>query len=146
MQVFLIGTPFETAASLDFKRRNRQISECKLIIKAIENPYTGWFRMPVTKMYSGNLAFLKHYQNTLELYKNGLIKEAENESKLAMMHKPEFYTDAFLNHMKRRLYTKDPVFYQQWSTLGKSDINVYYVNGCWCAFRNNKKINSFTFE
>ena len=36
MQVFIIGTPFETAKSLDKKRLNKQIIECKQILKAID--------------------------------------------------------------------------------------------------------------
>ena len=32
MQVFIIGTPFETAESLDKKRLNKKIIECKQIL------------------------------------------------------------------------------------------------------------------
>lgn len=32
MQIFIIGTPFETAKALDRKRLNKQIIECQQIL------------------------------------------------------------------------------------------------------------------
>lgn len=42
--------------------------------------------------------------------------------------------------MKRRLYTKDKLFYKQWEDLGESDINWYFVDNEWKYYKNGKKI------
>ena len=42
--------------------------------------------------------------------------------------------------MKRRLYTKDKNYYNQWSELGESNINYYFVDNQWLLYENGKLI------
>ncbi len=140
MQVFLVGTPYETAIALDYRRRNKQIIECNQILKAIENPGAGWFNHPVVKMYTYNTDFLRHYKATLELYRAGRLDEAMKESEIALRYKPTFYCEKLFKQMKRRLYTKDNKFYEKWSDFGETNVNLYYVDYQWVAYKNGKKV------
>ena len=56
--------------------------------------------------------------------------------------RPPFHTEAYFNQMKCRLYTKDNEHYKQWSHLGESDVNWYYVDGEWRHYQNGKRIAS----
>ena len=47
MQVFIVGTPYETADVLDSKRLNKQIIENKQIMDAILGTGKGGFNHPV---------------------------------------------------------------------------------------------------
>ena len=140
MQVFLVGTPYETAVALDYRRRNKQIIECNQILKAIKDPEASWFNHPVVKMYKYEVFFLEHYKATLELYRAGRLDEAMKESEIAMRYKPAFYCDRLINQMKRRLYTKDNKFYEKWSDLGETEVNLYYIDAEWVAYKNGKKV------
>ena len=51
MNVFVIGSPIETAKCLDPRRLNKQIIECKQILKAIDGETKAWANHPATKMY-----------------------------------------------------------------------------------------------
>lgn len=42
--------------------------------------------------------------------------------------------------MKRRLYTKDKIFYQVWKNLGESDENWYYINDSIVKYKGGKRI------
>ena len=42
MQVFIIGTPLETAMALDAKRLNKQTIEARQILKAIVGDSKAW--------------------------------------------------------------------------------------------------------
>lgn len=109
-------------------------------MKAIENPGEAWFNHPVVKMYTYNTDFLRHYKATLELYRSGQLAEAMKESEIAMRYKPAFYCDRLINQMKRRLYTKDNKFYEKWSDLGETEVNLYYIDAEWVAYKNGKKV------
>ena len=41
----------------------------------------------------------------------------------------------------RRLYTKDPVHYQQFAQYGTSDVNWYFVEVKWLYYKNGKQIS-----
>lgn len=60
--------------------------------------------------------------------------------------RPPFQTEAYFNQMKRRLFTKDNEHYKQWSHLGESDVNWYYVDGEWRYYRSSKRIASVSEE
>ena len=80
MNVFIIGTPLETAKKLDKRRLNKQIIECGQILKAIFGDTKAWANHPVTKMYAGYQEWLKLYMHCLNAYRLNNIKAAEHLS------------------------------------------------------------------
>lgn len=139
MQVFLIGTVIETARALDKRRLNKQIVETKQILKALSGESTSWANHPVVKMYKHHTDWLKVYQACLEAYQGGRIDDAELISMEAENIRPIFtYDHAFLENMKKRLYTKDNTHYSQWAELGKSLTNMYYVENTWLYYDQSK--------
>ena len=56
----------------------------------------------------------------------------------AMSAFPQFLTDSFTHQHRKRLYTKYPLYYNQWAELGTSDENWYYVNGEWRIYINGR--------
>ena len=145
MNVFIIGTPLETAKKLDKRRLNKQIIECGQILKAIVGDTKAWANHPCTLQYSNpkNVYWwLLNYMDCLMAYREGFIKTAEYHSNLAEEYKPIFHTKEYFNQMKRRLYTKDPIHYAEFADLGTSDVNWYYVDGKWRHYRNGKLINN----
>lgn len=143
MQVFIVGTPIETAYALDKRRLNKQIIECNQILKAINNESKAWANHPCTLQYSGFREWLKHYVNCLTEYKNGNQFMAEQWSMWADIYKPIWHTKEYFNQMKRRLYTKDNEHYKQWKDLGESDVNWYNVKGKWKYYKNGKIIKNY---
>ena len=129
MQIFILGTPYYTATVLDRRRLNKQIVECYQITKAIKGETSAWGNHPVVKMYSNHLDYLKHYVNCLQNYRDGNNKLAMDESRKAELVKPSFINTTLTDNMKRRLFTKDERFYSQFSEYGKSNINLYFVDG-----------------
>ena len=142
MQIFIIGTPFETAKDLDPRRLNKQIIETKQIIDAILGVGKGWFNHPIVKMYKNNPQFLMMYLVCLESYRDGDYIKALQFSDGAMMQKPDFIDEYLITQMKRRLYTKDNNHYSQWKDLGQSNVNFYYVDGNWLYYENGKLIKN----
>lgn len=139
MQVFIVGSPYETAESLDPRRLWKQILECDQIIAAIEGK-SAWSKHPVILMYKNNVDWLKLYRTTLGLYKAGCLEDAKKCSDIAELIKPSFICDNLIKQMKRRLYTKDKNYYNQWSELGESNINYYFVDNQWLLYENGKLI------
>lgn len=142
MQVFITGTPFETARDLDPRRLNKQIIETRQIIDAIISGIGKWLNHPVVKMYKNNLDFLLMYLTCLKSYRNGDLNKALQFSDGAMLVKPNFIDEYLITQMKRRLYTKDKVYYNQWSYLGESNTNFYYVDENWLYYENGKLIKN----
>ena len=140
MQVFIVGNPLETAMILDSRRLNKQIIETEQIIKAITGESKAWNSHPVVKMYKDYFSWLMLYKFTLIYFRQGDIISARNMSGYADIIRPNFHTCDFFDQMKRRLYTKDDKYYSQWSYLGKSDVNWYYVSGSWLYYKNGKRL------
>ena len=140
MQVFIVGTPYETAEALDCKRLNKQMIENQQIMDAILGDGKGWFNHPVVKSYKNHFQYLYHYHLCLFWYKRGDKPMARKMSEQAMAFKPNFHTQEYFNQMKRRLFEKDEEYYKQWSYLGKSLDNWYFVDGEWVKYRNGKKL------
>ena len=141
MQVFIVGTPYETAEALDYKRLNKQMIENQQIMDAILGDGKGWFNHPVVKSYKNHFQYLYHYHLCLFWYKRGDKIMARKMSEQAMAFKPNFHTEEYFTNMKKRLYTKDPIHYKQWASLGKSKQNHYYVDREWLVYENGKRIN-----
>ena len=140
MQVFIVGSVIETIRSLDPKRFNKQILETKQIISAIEGKTEAWKNHPCVLQYKYHIDWLRLYLRCFEEHKIGNTTLAICSSLLATEHTPSFHTPEYLDQMKRRLYTKNPEFYKQWSYLGTSDDNWYYVCGIWRIYKNGKRI------
>ena len=143
MQVFIVGTPYETAEVLDSKRLNKQIIENKQIMDAILGTGKGWFNHPVVKSYKNHFQWLYHYNLCLFWYNRGDKPMAKKMSEQAMAFKPNFHTQEYFNQMKRRLYSKNNQYYSQYSYLGESDCNWY-----WSDYENQfiKYINGKRIE
>ena len=140
MNVFIVGTPLETAKSLDTKRLNKQIIECSQILKALSGESDAWRNHPATKQYENDQFWLYDYMKCLMSYRDGNMFSAEMFSGACDLIKPEFHTQEYFDQMKRRLYTKNNEHYKQWESLGESDINWYYVDGEWKHYKNGKLI------
>ena len=152
MQVFVpFKNPFECAQALDSRRFNKQILECKQILKAIRGESTAWANHPCVLMYKDHADWLQMYLNAFECYKAymDLGKEDFDEAMIchdlavkwgenAMCHTPLFLTEPFINQHRRRLCTKFPGYYAEWSDLGISYENWYYVNGEWKIYINGR--------
>lgn len=139
MQVFIIGTPLETAMALDPKRLRKQIIECGQILDAL-NGAKAWSNHPCVLQYRGYEMWLGFYKYCLEYYANGLLRDAKIENDYAESRKPPFHTEEYFDQMKRRLYTKDKEHYKQWADLGESQENWYLVDDEWRKYVNGKRI------
>ena len=141
MQVFIIGSPIDTAEVLDKRRLNKQIIECRQILAAIDGTSKAWANHPCVLMYREHRSWLNNYLYCLELAMHG-HSAASFYSQRADKIRPPFHTSEYFDQMKRRLYTKDKGHYKQWSSLGESQVNWYYVLGNWRYYRNGKRIAS----
>ena len=140
MQVFIVGTPFETAKALDKRRLNKQIIECKQILDAL-NGAKAWSNHPCILQYRGYEKWLMNYMGCLIRYQAGASTMANISNQWCKIHgTPPFHTQDYFDQMKRRLYTKDPVHYAQWAHLGTSEDNWYFVDYEWRIYRNGKRI------
>lgn len=140
MQVFIIGTPLETAMVLDGARMRKQIIEVGQILDAL-NGAKAWSNHPCVLQYRGHEKWLEHYRDCLMFYARGEYKLAQIESYYADdLYRPSWHCDSYFTQMKRRLYTKAPEHYAQWTEYGKSDCNWYFVNGVWRMYVNGKRI------
>ena len=64
MNVFIVGSPIETARSLDKRRLNKQIIECQQILDALEGK-KAWSNHPCTLQYKGYERWLSNYMGCL---------------------------------------------------------------------------------
>ena len=139
MNVFIVGSPLETAMALDRPRLNKQIVEITQMLNALNGETKAWRNHPCTLQYEQHKDWMIEYQECLKAVAAKLFPEAVAHSDLADSIRPPFHTDDFFIQMKRRLYTKDNNHYAQWSCLGVSNENWYwspkeqkiikYVNG-----------------
>lgn len=139
MNVFIIGSSLETAKALDKRRINKQIIECRQMLDAMEGK-KAWKNHPCTLQYKEHQEWLENYMNCLSCYMKGELAQAGRYSFLASRMKPEFHTNDYFNQMKRRLYTKDKLFYKQWAYLGESEENWYFVDGVMRVYKNGKRL------
>lgn len=139
MQVFIVGNIFETIKALDKKRRKKQWVEVQQIIDAI-NGRIAWKNHPCVIQYKKYQYWLMLYRTVIEYFNMDMFERAENVSLVADLYRPSFHTEEYFDQMKRRLFEKDEEYYKQWSYLGKSLDNWYFVDGEWVKYRNGKKI------
>jgi hypothetical protein len=148
MQVFIVGSPLETARALDKKRLNRQIQEVKVILDAL-NGAKAWSNHPCVLQYRGYEGWLEIYSKCLELEQLRTLSDDKVitaiqavTAVMAKKVKPPFHTQEYFDQMKRRLYTKDPEHYAQWADLGKSEENWYWSQELeeWRKYVNGKRV------
>lgn len=139
MQVFIVGSPLETAMALDRRRLNKQVIECKQILDAL-NGAKAWSNHPCVLQYRESILWLRNYMKCLESYQKGDMVSAELFNGACNCIRPPFHTGEYFKQMKRRLYTKDKEYYEQWAHLGTSEDNWYFVEGEWRIYRNGKRI------
>jgi hypothetical protein len=137
MQVFIVGSPLETAMALDPKRLRKQIIECGQILDALHGQ-SAWSNHPCVLQYRGYEMWLGFYKYCLEYYANGWLRDAKIENNYAESCKPPFHTEEYFDHMKARLFTKNPQHYARFAEYGTSDYNLYYVDGEWRKYVNGK--------
>ncbi len=142
MQVYILGSPLETAKKLDKKRLNNQINECTIMLRAIDGQSVGWFNHPCTQQYNSDKGamYLHHYKLSLQCYMEGDLSGAEYHSEMAQAYAPKFITPEFIDQMKRRLYTKDKQHYAEFAELGESNQNWFFVDGVIRVYENGKRI------
>ena len=139
MQVFIIGTPLETAKALDPKRLRKQIIECRQILDAL-NGNSAWSNHPCVLQYREYKTWLQYYTRCLECYSQGFPYTPMWYSEHSFVYQPPFHTQEYYDQMKRRLYTKDKEHYKQWANLGESQENWYFVDGVCRKYINGKRI------
>jgi hypothetical protein len=144
MTIFLTGTIADTADDLDVKRFNKQILECQWIINMAEGR-TKPSNHPAYLMYKDHIEWVKKYQECFIAYKDKDYGLYQSISKTAEKIQPSFICEDLYNNFKRRLYTKDPNYYERWAYLGNSYANYYYVDGNWIKYENGKKEIDNTF-
>lgn len=141
MQIFIIGGPLETALELDKRRFNSQIREAKIILNWCNLINNGegkrWVNQPLAKMYINNIDWLSLYIELFESVKNNDLEKANEIDRLMLQITPNWHCEEYYIQMKRRLYTKNPKFYNKWHYLGESYDNWYWVDGRWKKFPQN---------
>lgn len=142
MQIFITGSPLETAEALDARRLNKQIIECRQILSAIDGTSKAWSNHPCVLMYRPHRQWVLHYLSCLEAYQLGNHTFDFAFSTVADTMRPPFHTEAYFTQMKRRLYTKNNEHYKQWSHLGESDVNWYFVDGEWRYYRDGHRLSA----
>ena len=142
MQVFIVGNPLYTAMALDRRRLNKQIVECRQILDAL-NGAKAWSKHPCTLQYLDSILWLRNYMKCLDSYQKGDMISAELFSSACNRIRPPFHTAEYFKQMKRRLYTKDPVYYKEWAYLGTSEDNWYWSQkeNKFIKYRNGKRID-----
>lgn len=139
MQVFIVGTPLETAKVLDRRRLNKQIIECQQILDAL-NGAKAWSNHPCTLQYRGYEAWLVRYMSCLHWHRLGYYEEAKKDNERCKELTPPFHTEKYFDNMKSRLFTKNPIHYALYAKYGTSDTNMYYVDGEWRYYKNGKRV------
>lgn len=141
MQVFIIGSPLETAMAMagDTRRYNKQILETQQILDAL-NGKKAWSNHPCVLQYRGYEEWLREYRRCLSAWKDNDKLTAFIAEQWCHITRPKWHTQEYFDQMKRRLFEKDELHYKQWSFLGKSLDNWYYIDGKFVKYRNGKRI------
>lgn len=139
MQVFIVGSPLETARALSKRHLNNQINEASIILAAL-NGAKAWSNHPCVLQYRGCEAWLRSYYGCLYSYVRGKEQDAMVYSELADAIRPDWHDQRYYDNMKARLFTKNPQHYAQFAEYGTSEENWYFVEGEWRKYVNGKRI------
>lgn len=99
MNVFIIGSPLDTAKILDKKRLNKQIVECDQMLKALQGETKAWRNHPCTLQYEKYQSWLYHYMLCLDYYRKGNIALAESMNCVCESLKPKFHVEAYFKQV-----------------------------------------------
>lgn len=138
MTIFIIGSVEDTADELDYRRFNKQILECQWIINMSEGR-TKPSNHPAYLMYKDHIEWVKLYRDAFIAYREKDYPLCTLLSLRAEKIKPSFICPELCENFKRRLYEKNPTYYEHWKHLGVSVVNYYYVDGQWLRYENGKK-------
>lgn len=125
MQVFIVGSPLETAKVLDKRRLNKQIIECGQILDAL-NGAKAWNNHPCVLQYRGYEYWIEMYKWCLDSYMKGFVPLANYFNSACISTTPPFHTQEYFDQMKKRLYTKDKEHYKCFESYGVSNCNWYW--------------------
>ena len=125
MQVFIVGSIYNTVVVLDRKRRHKQWVEIQQIIAAI-NGKKAWGNHPCTIQYKEYKYWLLLYRTVIEFINMDMHSSAKNISQKAEKFKPKWHCEEYFNQMKKRLYTKDKEHYKCFESYGESNCNWYW--------------------
>lgn len=141
MQVFIVGSPLETAMALDSARLRKQILETQQILDAL-NGAKAWSNHPCVLQYRGYEFWLRCYKRVLEEVQKsgGASIRSKYFNYRANETTPYWHDQMYYDNMKARLYTKNPQHYAQFAEYGTSDYNLYYVDGEWRKYVNGKRV------
>lgn len=143
MQVFIIGTPLETARALSKRHLNNQINEVKIILATL-NGAKAWSNHPCVLQYRGCEFWLRCYKRVLEEVQKsgGASIRSKYFNYRAIESIPDWHTQEYYDQMKRRLFTKDSEYYKQWAYLGADFDNWYWSpsENKFIKYRNGKRI------
>lgn len=138
MQVFIVGSIYDTIMVLDKKRRHKQWVELQQIIDAIDGK-KAWKNHPCTIQYREHKYWLLLYRAVIEYINMDMHEKAMGISLIAESWRPKWHCEEYYDSMKSRLYTKDNEHYKQFASYGESQKNMYwsptenkfikYVNG-----------------
>lgn len=82
-------------------------------------------------MYRNHTEWLDIYILVFEAIRVEDYAFASYINEQAIQITPEFHSEEYILNMKRRLFTKDNIYYKRWSELGESNINIYWSVGGW---------------
>ena len=125
MQVFIVGSIYDTVIALDKRRKHKQWVEIQQIIDAIDGK-KAWKNHPCTIQYKEYKYWLILYRTVIEFINMDMHSSAKNISQKAEKFKPEWHCEEYFNQMKKRLYSKDKEHYKRWASLGESYTNWYW--------------------
>ena len=125
MQVFIVGSIYDTVVVLDRKRKHKQWVEIQQIIDAIDGK-KAWKNHPCTIQYKEYKYWLILYRTVIEFINMDMHSSAKNISQKAEKFKPEWHCEEYFNQMKKRLYTKDKEHYKCFESYGESNCNWYW--------------------
>ena len=151
MNLFIIGSPIETAKALDSERLDKQILECQLLINMSDDD-TFKLNHPVFLMYKNHMDWVRLYKSCLSNYRDykssgfeEFLNEAQNCSDKAEAIKPNFMCQDLYDSSKSRLYLEDENKYRCFLQYGKPSGNHYYIDGHWIKYEKGKKIIDDSF-
>ena len=125
MQVFIVGSIYDTVIALDKRRKHKQWVEIQQIIDAIDGK-KAWKNHPCTIQYKEYKYWLILYRTVIEFINMDMHSSAKAISQKAENFKPEWHCEEYFNQMKKRLYTKDKEHYKCFESYGVSNCNWYW--------------------
>lgn len=141
MQVFIVGSIYDTVMVLDKKRRHKQWVELQQIIDAIDGK-KAWKNHPCTIQYREHKNWLLLYRAVIEYINMDMHEKAMGMSLIAESWRPKWHCKEYYDSMKSRLYTKDNEHYKKFATYGESQENMYWspTENRFIKYINGKRI------